>query len=469
MDELSRADNSMTVATEPQFNYLPIQTGLERPLRVLILDNFVGNMGDAAIALAMQQSFKETFGAETQVHFCFCGVGSDPGIFAQLYPEIHFVSTLWNAIGDWITAQRNPWLRLLRKTSAQRFVRQAKLHSRGLPGQLLFGPERALFAEYVHADLIVITGGAALCTSWTIPRLRRPRAAQYAAALTLGKPLVFYAQSVGPFTSEDTLPDLLRDPMQRADAVLCRDAESVRIVREKVGVETDNVHLTIDEVLLMSPCVPDIPLLPPQQRPLRIGICVHKWHWLGHTDPEAKQREFEARMVAVSRQLLERGDVELVYVTTHQKFDGAIVSDEDVSERIQQQLPAELLPLTHRIRGFVHPQIFAHVMGECDLVITSRLHGGILSLVGGAPIVALSYEPKTLGLMEQIGLTDWTLSMWDSSAEEIYAQAKKMLDDLPGVEEKLRVAMAEARRLALQNRTIVAKVMSARLQRSTLK
>ncbi len=461
---MSSANNLMTVDTDPQSDLLPLHIGVDRPLRILILDNFVGNMGDAAIALAMQQSLKETFGAQTEVHYCFCGVDSDPGIFAQLYPEIHFVSTLWNAIGDWITAQRNPWLRLLRKTSAQRFVRQATFRRKGLPVQLLFGPERALFEEYVQADLILVTGGAPLCTSWTIPRLRRPRAAQYQVALTLGKPLVFYTQSVGPFTPEDTLPDMLRDPMQRADAVLCRDAESVRTVRERVGVETDNVHLTIDEVLLMSPRAPEVPLLPARQRPLRIGICVHKWHWLGHADPEAKQQEFEARIVSVSRSLLKRGDVELVYVTTHQKFDGAIVSDEDVSERIQQQLPAELLPFTHLIRGFVHPQVFASVMGECDLVITSRLHGGILSLVGGAPIVALSYEPKTLGLMQQIGLTDWTLSMWDSTAEEIYAQATEMLDNLPLVEEKLRAAMAEARRLALQNRTIVAKVMSKRLQ-----
>ena len=43
--------------------------------------------------------------------------------------------------------------------------------------------------------------------------------------------------------------------------------------------------------------------------------------------------------------------------------------------------------------------------GGFELVIASRLHSGILALCSGTPIVALSYLPKTDGVLERLGMS----------------------------------------------------------------
>ncbi|HZP83110.1 MAG TPA: polysaccharide pyruvyl transferase family protein [Chthonomonadaceae bacterium] len=418
-----------------------------RPFRVLILDNVIVNAGDAAILLAMKGSLEATFGPQTVVHSGFSGPLPEPGIYRTFYPELTFVPTLANAAYTWI--ETGLWPRLVRKTALKRFLWSART---GLP--LLLPRERQLLREYREADLIVVSGGACLSTSWTSPRARKERIAKYRLALALGKPLVFYAMSVGPFVPDDPLPGMLRPVMERAAAILCRDAESVRVVREQVGVKAQNVHQTIDEALLLAPRPPQNPLAPPRKRPLRLGICVHQWHWLGDSDPERRQRDFEGRMAAVCRSLLERHAAELVFLTTHQGVAG-IQQDDDVSQRIWEQLPADLQPYAHVLHEFVRPDEFAYFMGQCDLVLSSRLHGGILGLVGGAPILALEYEPKTRGLMRQLDLEDCVLSMRDSSAEEILRRMEAMLRDLPETKRRHRAALERGQALARRNCEIV--------------
>jgi colanic acid/amylovoran biosynthesis protein len=429
-------------------------------LRILITDNVVGNMGDAAIVLGMKQSLEEVFAPNTEVRNCFCGVTADPGAYKTYYPELNFTRTLWNAAYDGWVPKWHLLKRLVRKTAAARFVLQARLAAKGFPRVLLWSGERSLFREFEEADVIVVTGGACLSTSWTQPRMRPQRIAEYETALTLGKPLIFYAQSFGPYEAGDQLPRLLKPVLERAGAVICRDADSYSVVRNVIGVRTSNVHQTIDEAILIPIRPPSRELAPAKQAPIRIGICVHQWHWLGDSDPTARQSEFEQRIAQVCSSLLERGDSEIVFLTSHQAMEGAPHNDEEVSQRIYALLPEIIQPRSHVVSGFVHPSEFAYFMGQCDLVLSSRLHGGILSLAGGAPILALEYEPKTRGFMRQLGLEDWVLSMWGSSAEEILAQLTAMLSDLSATKRRCEEATAAARHLALRNREIVKEVVT---------
>ncbi len=437
----------------------PVDTGAlvnpGRAFRILIVDNVIGNMGDAAIMLAMKSSLEAAFGPNAEVRNCFCGLTADPQVYATLYPELHFTRTLWNAAHDFMIPQKSILKRLVRKTAPARWLAYAKMRRLGIPSPLLWPDERSLFCEYEEADMIVVSGGNVLNTSWTEARLRRPRIAQYEIASILNKPLVFYSMSFGPYTPDDPLPAMVRPHIEKAIAVLCRDRESVGIVSERIGYSGPNVHQTIDDALSIEPRPPSRPMAPPKTQPLRIGICVHQWAWVGSENPEEKQRAFEERMSKVCSTLLARGDVEMAFLTTHQRVENAGHTDEDVMERIAANVEPSFRDRIHIISGFVHPREFAHFMGECDVVLTSRLHGGILSLVGGAPIVALEYEPKTRGLMRQLDIEDWVLSMGESTAGEIVAKVEEILKDLPKARRRQSEAMAVGKRLAMRSREIV--------------
>jgi colanic acid/amylovoran biosynthesis protein len=435
-------------------------------LQILILDNVQCNMGDSAILLAMHASFRDEFGSDTVVKSCFCGSTSDPGVYAQHYPEMNLIRPLWHALYDWYTPKWKVWSKIVRRTAPKRFEMQAKLHQRRVPFSTLFGQERELFREFVKSDLIVVSGGAVLSTSWTAQSLRPHRIAEYHAALELGKPLVFYAASYGPFEDQDDLPDLLKAVMERSAAVICRDANALKIVEERIGVKTANVHKTIDEAILLQPRTLSRNYVPEKSLPVRVGLVAHKWHWSGHEDRKAKQAEFESRIAHVCREILSEYDTDMVFITSHPEVPKAMFVEVDVPRRIKELLPDELKPRVHVVTEFIHPQEFAGLMGQCDLVLSSRMHGGVLSLAGGAPLLALSYEPKTRGFLEQIGLEDWMLSMGESSAEEILKKARWMLDNRVECRKRRDIAVEKARSIALQNRKIVRDAFEKHQKRS---
>ena len=58
------------------------------------------------------------------------------------------------------------------------------------------------------------------------------------------------------------------------------------------------------------------------------------------------------------------------------------------------------------------PDELAALYGRAAVVLGTRLHSAILALVGGAPVVALSYEPvKTHGVMGLLGLGDFVVDL----------------------------------------------------------
>ena len=52
------------------------------------------------------------------------------------------------------------------------------------------------------------------------------------------------------------------------------------------------------------------------------------------------------------------------------------------------------------------------------MTLGTRLHSVILALVGGAPVVAVSYLPKTHGVMSTLGLDGFVLDMSDYRHDE---------------------------------------------------
>ncbi len=300
-----------------------------------------------------------------------------------------------------------------------------------------------------------MSGGGYLNTSWTPPTKRAQRIGEYKTALNLKKPLVFYAQSFGPFASDDPFAKQLLPILKRADAVLCRDEESVDILTNQVGVSPKNILTTIDEALLLRAKPPSRLLAPPREKKYRVGVCVHQWMWEKVANHVDLQSEFERKISLVCRRLIQRDDVEIALISTHQGIERALHSDEEVVTRIYYQIPEILRRGVHCVEGFVHPEEYAYFMGHCDLVISSRLHGAILSLIGGAPTIALGYEPKTLGLLKRIGLEDWHLSMWDFEIEELLTKGTALLENSYQAQKMLNRGILEGRNIALLNREAV--------------
>lgn len=83
----------------------------------------------------------------------------------------------------------------------------------------------------------------------------------------------------------------------------------------------------------------------------------------------------------------------------------------------------------------------AQVQGA-DVVIAARLHGAILALVAGSPVITLSHLPKVHNVMEQAGFAKYSLPLQDFRATELVALLTEVLENVD--EMRRRVADIDA-------------------------
>lgn len=77
-------------------------------------------------------------------------------------------------------------------------------------------------------------------------------------------------------------------------------------------------------------------------------------------------------------------------------------------------------PLTKRL-GHQEPRTMQSVLAESSprIVVSTRLHGALSSLIAGFPAVHLSYERKGWGAYEDLGLGDYVLNARDATLPQI--------------------------------------------------
>jgi polysaccharide pyruvyl transferase WcaK-like protein len=108
-------------------------------------------------------------------------------------------------------------------------------------------------------------------------------------------------------------------------------------------------------------------------------------------------------------------------------------------------------PFAVRLNELIQPR-FSSRMKLCDaprvgdflaqvhgahIVIASRLHGAILSLVTGVPVVAISPLRKVTQLMNDVGLADYTLELQNFTPADLIDRVQAALDQRPGLQRQI--------------------------------
>lgn len=67
------------------------------------------------------------------------------------------------------------------------------------------------------------------------------------------------------------------------------------------------------------------------------------------------------------------------------------------------------------------------LIASCDVIISSRLHSSIFSMVSEVPFIDLTHHDKNRGFLETAGLEDWSLSYWHLEFDELKRKLQDML------------------------------------------
>ena len=81
------------------------------------------------------------------------------------------------------------------------------------------------------------------------------------------------------------------------------------------------------------------------------------------------------------------------------------------------------------------------LLSACDLTVGTRLHSAIISMNFGTPAIAINYEHKSAGIMQQLGMPEMAVDirpLLDGSLGDTLGQ-------LPAINERLAIAVKAER------------------------
>jgi colanic acid/amylovoran biosynthesis protein len=392
-------------------------------MRIIITNIVVLNGGDGAILFGMIKALRQAFGEDCE----FIVFASEPQAAKRMYPEIDFRETLG------LAATRAPQIRylgrIIRTLRSSTCLFCAWCHARGLRvvPRLLLGAEKARnLATYANADLVVSSGGTYLKEEYGMGS----QICDYRLTLLLGRPLVFYTQTLGPFTRGE-YKVALRSIFNSAQAILLRDERSRKNLLD-IGVSDSKIHLAADAAFALAK---PAELETAARRkfptsPARVVISVREWQHFKSVSNEEGMRWYVEAVVATVRQLVHQHGVEVTFLSTCQgnpEYD----DDSKLATRIVATLDAATTAHIQVVRGFVRFDELMKRLLEFDLCIATRMHMCILALISGVPVLPIAYEFKTQELFAHLGLEKWVTDIESISADGFVDRVENFLKAMP--------------------------------------
>lgn len=393
-----------------------------RHVTLLITDHYNSyNRGDAAILAGMLEALRAV-------------LPNASFVLATDYPEPAELTHDVRAV-EW-GVMRLPSRRALASWGLRSLLWTALTRVR-LPGDaLLRGWERELMHAYRDADLVVGCGGSYLRSGYAATPWRLW---QMLLARGLGRRVMLYAATVGPFDEGTRGARWAGFVLRRLHVITLRDAESLRVL-ERLGVRGPLVEVTADAALGLAPPAPT----PRTTGPPRVGVSVIHWHKFRQGSQEA----YERAVAGMLDHLVDAwgARIDFLSTTVAPPASGLDVSgtgrdDVAVAARVRAAMrhgaaatsQDEPLPI-----GELQRRIADH-----DLWLGTRLHSTILATTALVPTVAIGYEPKTWGYFELLGVPEYVVDIETVTADALVALAERARNDA----DTLRAHFAERRTL----------------------
>lgn len=247
--------------------------------------------------------------------------------------------------------------------------------------------------ELMRSDLLVMGGGSLL------QDVSSPRSVLYylgiaALAKLLNKPVVFYAQGVGPI-NRPLSKRLIRRIVNQVDLITVRDDKSHDDLK-KFGVVKPPIHVTADPALAIDTRLfskdDGIAILnefgvtfggQTGSKPVA-GIAIRHWNTT-HPYQEVLAKACDA---------LSRRGWQVVFIPMQYPRDVRV--SEEVAALMQE--PAVILNRQFSFRDI------SSIISSMDMIVGMRLHSLILAALYEVPFVPLSYDPKIDRFVHRLGL-----------------------------------------------------------------
>lgn len=271
-------------------------------------------------------------------------------------------------------------------------------------------------------------------------------------AMDLGKPVVLWGASVGPFEGEPYFLPVIRRHLAHMALIAARESATVEyLVELELG---DKVIHVADPAFVLTPeSVDVVPFWPedPGEGILGLNVSPLLLRYRPVDEPKGKLLDEVAgfiRYAVVERKL---GVLLIPHVISH---DGAAKNNDAV---FMAQLLPRLTDLGNHVQ-LINDRLNAaqikYVISKCRFFIGSRTHSTIAAISSGVPTVSIAYSVKAKGINHDLfGHNRYVLNTPDVSQAALIEKLSQLVSEetsLRALLEDKKAEMSQRARLAPQ-------------------
>ncbi len=273
---------------------------------------------------------------------------------------------------------------------------------------LLPDSQRKALDAISQADLVISCPGGFLEDS--TPSLYT-HLVQLLASVLFGKRIVMAPMSIGPIKA--FLPkNILKFILLRVDAIFVREPISEKFCQQ-LGVSSkisDDLAFVNSNLAFES--------IDHESNVNCIVATVINWNFPNSNDSNAARNKYIDSMSETLNNLHASTNLPVKLIVQ-------VENDLPAIEKVRYKLnmPCEIM------YGVNTPEKIKELLGASFCLIASRFHSAIFSLSVGCPVIALSYLPKTSGMLDLYGLSDLHRPIDNFDPQEVASSLKKIASD----------------------------------------
>ena len=331
-------------------------------------------------------------------------------------------------------------------------------------------------------------------------------------ATLLGKPIMIYAQSIGPLRTKLS-SRLARFTLNRASLITLRE-EISRGYLQEVGVNKPPIYVTADPAFLLEPAhearVKEILLkegIDKSDKPL-VGICVGRNTPLGETKRSPKYKKITRsisyglgyclpeklyqlyhRLTGLIKQVRFGSNVKSGYANNirktnksiaqiadylAEKFDATVLlishiivprgqgEREEVDERVLAEAIYQMVSKKDKVKpisGEYTAEEVKGIIGQCDLFISMKMHACIAAMTQLVPTIPIAYGYKFYGISRMLGQEEMVCDK--ISTEELIPKIEDAWIHREEIKNELRAKVGAAKQRALFNAKLAKELLES--------
>ncbi len=283
--------------------------------------------------------------------------------------------------------------------------------------------------EYREADIIFAIGGGYLLTNSKLRILDRiiGRASLHITCLEFyfskayNKPLVLLHQSIGPFLVNEDTKQVVRY-LRKADLIVVRENYSYTFLKKNGIVRTllkPDLAFSFNMSGISYFSKPDV-----YSYNYRVGITARQ------SLKKLDQTKYENELAKFIKFFLEKKKEAVFYFMPQVIYSDRQDNDLVVAKRIYSIIGKQFQDRCFCLDIDFSPQDLKATIGDCNLFIGTRMHSNIFALSNFVKTIAIAYEYKTTGIMEMLGLQNYTTTAEELNANFLVETLEKIENDV---------------------------------------